>query len=67
MKASEAGMKVGDVVQLKSGGPKMTIHDIDEWNKTIDRAQCYFFKEDDTCSDITFPIATLNLVKTETV
>ena len=43
-------MKVGDVVKLKSGGPLMTIQEIDHWgivysggNYPKDQAKCFWF------------------------
>lgn len=38
-------LKIGDIVELKSGGPKMTIEDI-----TSDIATCRWFKGNDLCS-----------------
>jgi uncharacterized protein YodC (DUF2158 family) len=39
-------LKVGDVVQLKSGGPKMTIGGIGKYGmgSTTDRANCVWFE-----------------------
>ena len=31
---------IGEIVQLKSGGPKMTVHDYDDYSGTI---QCVWF------------------------
>jgi len=41
----ENDLKVGDVVQLKSGGPKMTIEGIGKYGMgaTRDRAKCLWF------------------------
>ncbi|HEV3110067.1 MAG TPA: DUF2158 domain-containing protein [Candidatus Binataceae bacterium] len=47
------GFQVGDVVKLKSGGPLMTIEEIDG-----DRAHCLWFKGDKRETG-TFPLATL--------
>ncbi|MBE7439138.1 MAG: DUF2158 domain-containing protein [Spirochaetales bacterium] len=40
----------GDVVELKSGGPRMTIQEISSWRPTLgrhdypaDQAKCYWF------------------------
>ena len=38
-------LKVGDVVQLKSGGPKMTIEQIGDFNRTHIEAKCVWFNE----------------------
>ncbi|HVB78958.1 MAG TPA: DUF2158 domain-containing protein [Candidatus Binataceae bacterium] len=36
-------MKVGDIVQLKSGGPDMTIEHIDTWGSDHVSAKCVWF------------------------
>jgi uncharacterized protein YodC (DUF2158 family) len=37
-------LKIGDVVQLKSGGPLMTIEDIGKYNYSDkDKAKCIWF------------------------
>ncbi len=36
-------LKVGDVVQLKSGGPKMTIEQIANFSRTYLEAKCVWF------------------------
>lgn len=42
-----ADFKPGDVVRLKSGGPKMTIHDIGKYNyQDFDSAKCDWFIQD---------------------
>ena len=42
----DEGFKVGDIVQLKSGGPKMTIDTIGKFGmgSTNDRAKCVWFE-----------------------
>jgi len=37
--------KAGDVVQLKSGGPKMTVEDVGQYGmtSTTDQAKCIWF------------------------
>jgi len=54
-----ANLKVGDVVQLKSGGPLMTVRSVDE-NSVL----CVWFDGKDSKSG-RFPGATLNLVPEE--
>jgi len=49
--------KAGDVVQLKSGGPKMTIREIEEWDGGP-RAWCKWFQGSDSKEDV-FPLPTL--------
>jgi uncharacterized protein YodC (DUF2158 family) len=39
------GIKAGDVVQLKSGGPKMTVTKVEEWMAVM-RAHCEWFVGD---------------------
>jgi uncharacterized protein YodC (DUF2158 family) len=36
------GIKAGDVVRLNSGGPIMTVAEVEEW-KGVMRAQCHWF------------------------
>lgn len=48
--------KVGDVVTLKSGGPKMTIRAFDRDDPM--EAWCHWFKEEKSCAE-TFPTACL--------
>lgn len=43
--------KPGDVVQLKSGGPKMTIKEVEEWNGAM-RAWCQWFHGTDSKEDV---------------
>lgn len=38
-----SGLKVGDVVQLKSGGPDMTITQISQWKNSSVQAHCKWF------------------------
>lgn len=54
--------KVGDLVQLKSGGPEMTIefYPVSEMGiKYDDRAQCMWFDKGELKRGI-FPLATLD-------
>ncbi|KOX63847.1 hypothetical protein AA303_17255 [Pseudomonas psychrophila] len=43
-----SGFQKGDVVQLKSGGPKMTIQDLGDYGPTgpEDGASCVWFEKD---------------------
>lgn len=52
--------KAGDVVQLKSGGPDMTIEDIGKYGPgaTTDRAKCVWFEGMKRKDDL-FELATL--------
>lgn len=54
-------LKVGDVVQLKSGGPKMTICQ-KPWNENKNLAQCQWFKNEESVRDV-FHLDTLQLAK----
>lgn len=57
---SDARLKIGDVVTLKSGGPKMVIGRIDDAG-----AGCFWFGDPDSLPrHAPFPIATLKLVRT---
>lgn len=43
---SETGLKAGDVVMLKSGGPKMTVETISKFSSAstgTDKAKCSWF------------------------
>jgi uncharacterized protein YodC (DUF2158 family) len=56
-------IKVGEVVQLKSGGPKMTVSQIGKtMGGTVDHAWCDWF-EGTKKMDGTFPLTSLTLVK----
>ena len=55
---------VGSVVQLKSGGPKMTVAKVEEWN-SVTRARCDWF-EGTTAKEGYFPVTSLKLVAEET-
>jgi len=53
-----AEIKIGDVVTLISGGPKMTVGEVDSEDKTAD---CYWFSSHENngaCHDW-FPLAAL--------
>lgn len=52
-------LKVGDVVELKSGGPPMTIEDIGRYNYSdVPAAKCVWFEGKKRHEDV-FQIATL--------
>ncbi len=40
-------LKVGDVVELKSGGPQMTIEAIDTYGTDREKAGCVWFNKTD--------------------
>lgn len=50
-------IKTGDIVQLKSGGPKMTVGKIGPWNGVM-RAWCEWFNGDKNQSS-PFPLSSL--------
>ena len=52
-------IKVGDVVQLKSGGPNMTVVDVYEEDR---QAKCVWFFGDVTKMDGVFPFDALKKV-----
>lgn len=60
--ADESGLKVGDVVTLKSGGPKMTISGIGKYGLGAekDRASCVWF-DGKTRKQELFELETLDL------
>jgi uncharacterized protein YodC (DUF2158 family) len=52
-------IKVGDVVQLKSGGPKMTVDNIGKYNYSPhDQAACSWFDGAKKIEDV-FPMTSL--------
>jgi uncharacterized protein YodC (DUF2158 family) len=53
-------IKVGDVVQLKSGGPKMTVDKLHEWQGRTE-ANCDWFEGTKQQSG-SFPLTSLNIV-----
>ena len=56
-------IRVGDVVQLKSGGPHMTVSTIDNYAEYMG-ATCIWFKSTEKQS-ATFPLDTLAKVDTD--
>jgi uncharacterized protein YodC (DUF2158 family) len=54
------GIKAGDVVQLKSGGPEMTVNFV-ESSSGMEEAACSWFVNNKKESS-RFPVATLKLV-----
>ena len=38
-------LQIGDVVQLKSGGPRMTIEEIGNFSRTYVEAKCVWFEK----------------------
>jgi len=55
-------LKVGDIVQLKSGGPKMTIEVIDNFGDDHDKALCAWFDEKSKREDHIFELTSLQKV-----
>lgn len=53
--------KPGDVVQLKSGGPKMTVKKIEMWNSVMS-ANCDWFENADVKYEL-FPVTSLKKVE----
>ena len=53
----------GDVVQLKSGGPHMTVSHLHVWNKQQE-AQCDWFEGTKQCGG-SFPVTSLKVVAEE--
>jgi uncharacterized protein YodC (DUF2158 family) len=54
------GIKAGDVVQLKSGGPTMTVNFVENSSGTEEAACSWFINNKKESSR--FPVATLKLV-----
>jgi uncharacterized protein YodC (DUF2158 family) len=50
-------IKAGDVVELKSGGPRMTVAKVENWNGVM-RATCHWF-EGDKPQQGYFPVSSL--------
>jgi len=61
-------IKAGDVVQLKSGGPKMTVSKVGEFLKARGRttALCTWFDNDAKVQEKIFEPAQLKIVKEST-
>jgi uncharacterized protein YodC (DUF2158 family) len=55
-----AEIKIGDTVQLKSGGPTMTVAKVREW-KGVMEARCEWFDGKQNKDGI-FPLTSLKLV-----
>ena len=55
-----AGIKKGDVVQLKSGGPDMTVNFVESSSGVEEAACTWFFKNKKESGR--FPVETLKLV-----
>jgi uncharacterized protein YodC (DUF2158 family) len=53
-------IKVGSVVQLRSGGPKMTVGEINRGEDGVSRAWCQWFEDKKTQAN-SFAIHTLKL------
>jgi len=60
-------MKKGDVVKLKSGGPEMTVNDVNEFMKHPGRqmALCQWFDSKDKINTEFFDPAQLEVVKVD--
>lgn len=57
-KVIEIEVKIGDVVQLKSGGPTMTIEDIDDSRNV----RCKWFDRDQTLHTESFKLDMLDFL-----
>lgn len=57
-----AEFKKGDTVQLKSGGPIMTIQDLGEYDYIQDGAYCVWFTRGEKSADV-FDVAMLKHAK----
>ena len=51
-------MKPGDIVQLKSGGPRMTVVEVKEWSGEV-RVWCTWFDAKNNTLSESFPLAAL--------
>lgn len=58
-KVIEIEVKIGDVVQLKSGGPTMTIEDIDDSGNV----KCKWFDKDQTLHTESFKLEMLEFLE----
>jgi uncharacterized protein YodC (DUF2158 family) len=54
-------INAGDVVQLKSGGPRMTVSKVKEWNGAM-TADCDWF-EGNNATYGSFPVSSLKVVE----
>jgi uncharacterized protein YodC (DUF2158 family) len=63
---SDASIKLGDVVQLLSGGPLMTVFYIEE-RGTYRGGQCVWFTESGKVAGHLFPLTTLKLIHSRVV
>lgn len=58
---SDTKFKPGDLVQLKSGGPIMTVHSVDTKDGT-EAVWCTFFKSGDEMTQVMLHAAELNCI-----
>jgi uncharacterized protein YodC (DUF2158 family) len=58
-----ADFQKGNVVKLKSGGPKMTVMNVGDWSPTgpVDGVLCTWFDEKNKHSEHVFDAATLDI------
>jgi uncharacterized protein YodC (DUF2158 family) len=56
-------IKAGDVVQLNSGGPRMTVTEVKNWNGKM-TAYCSWFVNEKNHSD-SFPVSSLKTADAE--
>lgn len=52
-------IKPGDVVKVKSGGPKMTVSQVGETSTYVESAWCNWFDEKNKNQEGVFPLTTL--------
>jgi len=58
---SESGFKIGDVVRLKSGGPKMTVEEVDD---SADTVHCKWFVGGEKLKYGSFPVDSVERAET---
>lgn len=61
---SNEAIKIGDVVQLKSGGPEMTVYHIDNYQGT-DRCFCVWIDASGKEQRTNYPFAACQIADTE--